>query len=140
MTRKMRDIMSPAPECMASTESVSAAARAMRERGIGTVLVMEDGRLYGLVTDRDITVRVLAEDRDPLATRLGDICSTHLAVLGPDDDVAQAMRLVREQAVRRIPIVADGAPVGVVSIGDLALEADGGGSALSGVSAAPPNI
>jgi CBS domain-containing protein len=139
MTRKMRDIMSPAPECMASTESVSAAARAMRERGIGTVLVMEDGRLYGLVTDRDITVRVLAEDRDPLATRLGDICSTDLAALGPDDDVAQAMRLVREQAVRRIPIVADGAPVGVVSIGDLALAADGG-SALSGVSAAPPNI
>jgi CBS domain-containing protein len=139
MTRKMRDIMSPAPECMDSTESVSAAARAMRERGIGTVLVMEDGRLYGLVTDRDITVRVLAEDRDPLATRLGDICSTHLAALGPDDDVALAMRLVREQAVRRIPIVADGAPVGVVSIGDLALAADGG-SALSGVSAAPPNI
>jgi CBS domain-containing protein len=139
MTRKMRDIMSPALECMASTESVSAAARAMRERGIGTVLVMEDGGLYGLVTDRDITVRVLAEDRDPLATRLRDICSTDLTVLGPDDDVAQATRLVRERAVRRIPIVADGTPVGVVSIGDLALEADGS-SALSGVSAAPPNI
>ncbi len=139
MTRTMRDIMSPAPECMAFTESVSAAARAMRERGIGTVLVIEEGRLYGLITDRDITVRVLAEDRDPMATRLGDICSTDLAVLGPDDDFARAIRLVRERAVRRIPIVADGAPVGVVSIGDLALEADGG-SALSGVSAAPPNI
>jgi len=139
MTRKMRDIMSPAPECMASTESVSAAARAMRERGIGTVLVMEDGRLYGVVTDRDITVRVLAEDRDPLATRLGEICSADLAVLGPDDDVAQAIRLVKEQAVRRIPIVADGTPVGVVSIGDLALEADGS-AALSGVSAAQPTI
>jgi CBS domain-containing protein len=139
MTRKMRDIMSPAPECMASTESVSAAARAMRERGIGTVLVMEDGRLYGVVTDRDIIVRVLAEDRDPLATRLGEICSADLAVLGPDDDVAQAIRLVKEQAVRRIPIVADGTPVGVVSIGDLALEADGS-AALSGVSAAQPTI
>jgi CBS domain-containing protein len=139
VTRKMRDIMSPAPECMASTESVSAAARAMRERGIGTVLVMEDGRLYGLVTDRDITVRVLAEDRDPLATCLGDICSTDLTVLGPDDDFAQAIRLVRERAVRRIPIVADGTPVGVVALGDLALEADGA-SALSGVSAAPPNL
>jgi CBS domain-containing protein len=138
MTRKMRDIMSAAPECMVATESVSAGARAMRERGIGTVLVMEDGRLYGLVTDRDITVRVLAEDRDPMATRLGDICSTDLVVLGPDDDVAQATRLVRERAVRRIPIVADGTPVGVVSIGDLALEADGS-AALSGVSAAPPD-
>ena len=139
MTRKMRDIMSPAPECMPSTESASAAARAMREQGIGTVLVMEDGRLYGLVTDRDITVRVLAEDRDPVATRLRDICSTELAVLGPDDDLARAIQLVRERAVRRIPIVADSTPVGVVSIGDLALEADGS-SALSGASAAPPNI
>ena len=106
---------------------------------MGTVLVMEDGRLYGLLTDRDITVRVLAEDRDPLATRLGDICSTDLVVLGPDDDVAQATRLVRERAVRRIPIVANGTPVGVVSIGDLALEADGS-FAFSGASAPPPRI
>jgi CBS domain-containing protein len=138
MTRKMRDIMSPAPVCMASTESVSAAALAMREHGIGTALVLADDRLYGLVTDRDIVVRVLAENRDPLATRIGDICSTDLAVLGPDDDFAQATRLVRERAVRRIPIVQDGVPVGVVSIGDLALESDER-SALSGISSAPPN-
>src|ERR1700691_4503765 len=122
--RKMRDIMSPAPICMASGESVSAAAKAMKEHGIGTVLVLSDGRLSGLVTDRDITVRVLAEDRDPLTTRVGDICSGELAVLSPDDDVEQAGRLVRERAIRRIPIMEDDPPVGVVSIGDLALEQD----------------
>jgi CBS domain-containing protein len=138
MAAKMRDIMSSAPVCMASTESVSAAALAMREHGIGTAFVLSDGRLYGLVTDRDIVVRVLAENRDPLATRIGDICSTDLAVLGPDDDFAQATRLFRERAVRRIPIVEDGMPVGVVSIGDLALESDQR-SALSGISSAPPN-
>ena len=138
MTRKMRDIMSPAPVCMAPGESVSAAAQAMRQHGIGTVLVLADGRLSGLVTDRDITVRVLAEDRDPRTTTIGDICSAELAVLGPDDDVAQAARLVRERAVRRIPVLADGRPVGIVSIGDLALEEDPT-SALSGVSSAPPN-
>ena len=138
MARKMRDIMSPAPVCMAPGESVFAAAKAMKQHGIGTVLVLTDGRLSGLVTDRDITVRVLAENRDPLTTRIGDICSSELAVLGPDDDVEQATRLVRERAVRRIPVLADGIPVGVVSIGDLALDKDAT-SALSGVSSAPPN-
>jgi len=138
MATKMRDIMSPAPVSMAATEPVSAAAKAMKEHGIGTVLIMAGGRLSGLVTDRDIAVRVLAEDRDPLTTSVGDICSTDLAVLGPDDDVERAARLVRERAVRRIPVVLDGTPVGVVSIGDLALLTDET-SALCQVSAAPPN-
>ena len=138
MTTKMRDIMSTAPVCMAPGESVSAAAKAMKQHGIGTVLLLTDGNLSGLVTDRDITVRVLAENRDPLTTRIGDICSRELAVLGPDDDVQQAARLVRERAVRRSPVLQDGTPVGLVSIGDLALEKDAK-SALCGVSAAPPN-
>ena len=134
----MRDIMSPAPVCMAPGESVSAAARAMRQHGIGTVLVLTDGRLSGLVTDRDITVRVLAEDRDPRTTTIGDICSAELVVLSPDDDVEQATRLIRERAVRRIPVLLDGTPVGVVSIGDLALEKDPT-SAPSGLPSAEPN-
>jgi CBS domain-containing protein len=138
MAKKLRDIMSPAPVCMAATESVSAAAKAMKEHGIGTVLVVTDGRLGGLVTDRDIAIRVLAEHRDPLTTRIGDICSPELAVLGPDEDVEQAVRLMRERAVRRIPIVQDGTPVGMVSIGDLALAKDER-SAVSNASAAPPN-
>jgi CBS domain-containing protein len=135
---KMRDIVSPGPICMPPGESVSAAAQAMKQHGIGMVLVLADGRLSGLVTDRDIAVRVLAADRDPRTTRIGDICSAELAVLGPDDDVETATRLVRERAVRRIPVLQDGTPVGVVSIGDLALETDAT-SALSGISAAPPN-
>jgi len=137
MTRKMRDIMSPAPVCMASGESVSAAARAMKEHGTGTVLVLSDGQLSGLVTDRDIMVRVLAEDRDPDTTRVGEICSGELATLGPDDSEAQAVRLVRERAVRRIPVLADGAAVGVVYAGDLAA---GRGERLASprVPSAPP--
>jgi CBS domain-containing protein len=136
--RKMRDIMSAAPVCMAPGESVSDAAKAMKRHGTGTVLVLTDGRLSGLVTDRDITVRVLAESRDPRTTRIGDICSGELVVLGPDDNMAEATRLVRERAVRRIPVLRDGTPVGVVSIGDLALEKNAT-SGRSGVSPAPPN-
>jgi CBS domain-containing protein len=134
MTRKVREIMSAAPVCMAASESVSAAAKAMKERGIGTVLVLSGGRLAGLVTDRDIAIRVLAENREPLTTRLGDICSSELTVLSPDDAVETATRIVRDRAVRRLPVMADGIPVGMVSIGDLALDKDEQ-SALSQISA-----
>ena len=134
--RKVRDIMSAAPVCMAPGESVSAAARAMKQHGIGTVLVLTDGRFSGLVTDRDITVRVLAEGRDPRTTRIGDISDGELVVLDPDDDLAQAARLIRDRAVRRIPVLRNGIPVGVLSVGDLALEKDAT-SVLSGVSSAP---
>jgi CBS domain-containing protein len=137
MARKLRDIMSPAPVSLPATETAAAAARAMKEHGVGTVLVSIDGQLAGLLTDRDITVRVLAEDRDPQLTCIGDICSTTVATLGPDDDIEAAARLVRDRAVRRIPVVRDGVPVGVVSIGDLALDRDQR-SALPGVFAAPP--
>src|ERR1700750_945932 len=119
--RKMRDIMSAPPVCMAPGESVSAAAMAMKRHGIGTVLVQTGGRLSGLITDRDITVRGLAENRDPRTTRIGDICSSEPGWLGPDDDGHEAARLVRERAVRRIPVLQDGTPVGVVSIADLAM-------------------
>ena len=118
--RKVRDIMSAPPVCMAPGVSVSAAARAMKQHGAGTVLVLAGGRPSGLLTDRDITVRVLAEDRDPAVTSIGDICGGELVVIGPDDDVAEAARLVRERAVRRIPVLADGVAVGVVHCGDLA--------------------
>jgi len=138
VTRKLRDIMSPAPACLASTETVLAAARAMKERGVGTVLVLAAGQLSGLVTDRDITVRVLAENLDPATTRIGEICSTETAALGPDDDVDQAARLVRERVVRRIPVLQDGIPVGVVSVGDLALH-EGEGAAPCGAQAASPD-
>jgi CBS domain-containing protein len=138
MAKKIREIMSPAPVSLAATEPVSAAARAMKDHGVGTVLVLADGKLTGLVTDRDITIRVLADNRDPQATTLGDICSSDLAVLGPDDDVNQATRLVHDRAVRRIPVVEDGVPVGIVSIGDLAPDKDDR-PALSDVCAARPS-
>ena len=123
MTRKLRDIMSSAPACLVSTETVLVAARAMRERGVGTVLVLTDGQVSGLVTDRDIAIRVLAENRDPATTLIGEICCHEVAALGPDDDVNQAARLVRERVVRRIPVLQDGIPVGVVAVGDLTPEA-----------------
>jgi CBS domain-containing protein len=124
MTKKLRDIMSAAPVYMAPGQSALAAARAMKRHATGTVLVLSDGQLRGLVTDRDIAVRVLAENRDPRTTLIGDLCGGKVSTLGPDDDLDAARRIVREYAVRRIPVLKDGVPVGVVSAGDLALAAD----------------
>lgn len=135
---KIREVMTPAPVTVASTDMVTVAASAMKEHGIGAVPVITDGRLTGILTDRDIAIRVLAEDLDPSSTRVGDVCSTELAAISMDDDVDQAIRLIRERAVRRVPVIDDGVPVGIISIGDVALTRDER-SALADVSAAPPN-
>jgi CBS domain-containing protein len=138
MPQKIREIMTSSLVTLDAGNSVSDAAKAMKDQEIGDVIVLTDGKMCGLVTDRDLVVRVLAEGRDPDATRLGDVCSRDLACLSPDDSVERAVQLIRERAVRRIPIVEQDRPVGVVSIGDLAMERDER-SALADVSAAPPN-
>jgi len=136
---KIRDVMTPAPVTVASTDMVLSAAKAMKEQGVGVLPVITDGLLTGILTDRDITVRVIAEGRDPASVRVGDVCTADVVVVGLDDDVDEVIRLVRERAVRRVPVVDDGVPMGIVSIGDLALAKDEG-SALADVSSAPPNI
>jgi CBS domain-containing protein len=135
---KIREVMTPAPVAVLSTDTVPMAAMAMKEQDIGAVLVTSDGRLEGILTDRDIAVRVLAAGFDPSATLVGDVCSRHLATVGLDDATDDAVRLMRQRAVRRVPVIDGGAPVGIVSIGDLALSRDQE-SALADISLAPPN-
>lgn len=139
MAQQIRDIMTDSPVTLGSDTTVAQAAEQMRRNGTGDVLVVDGSTLRGIVTDRDIVVRVLAEQRDPARTTLGEICSGELATVRPDDDVARAIEIVRDRAVRRIPVVDNGRPVGIVSIGDLALERDPD-SALADVSAAPTNV
>jgi CBS domain-containing protein len=118
---------------------VREAAETMRANDIGDVVVVDDnGAISGILTDRDIVVRVVAEGRDPRATRIGDIASRELTAVSPDDPVDRAVLLMRERAIRRLPVVDKGKPVGIVSIGDLALDRDPD-SALADISAAPPN-
>lgn len=138
MAQKVSELMTSAPAILSSGQPVSDAARAMREAGIGDVLVVDDGQLKGLVTDRDIVVRVVADGRDPGSTPLGEVCSPDLATVRPDDDADTAVRRMRERSVRRVPVVKDGQPVGVLSIGDMAIERDEG-SALADISAEAPN-
>jgi CBS domain-containing protein len=90
------------------------------------------------VTDRDLVIRGLAENCDPDRTTIGSICSAELCTVAPTDPVDKAVRFMRDRAVRRLPVVDDGQILGVVSIGDLAMELDER-SALAEISAAPPN-
>jgi CBS domain-containing protein len=135
----VRDVMSPCPRTLAPEATLIDAALVMRREDIGDVLVCEEGdRLVGIVTDRDIVVRALAEGRDPIATRVADVCSRDLVTIEPGDSVGGAVRLMREKAIRRIPVTEDGRVVGMLTIGDIAVERDSR-TALADISAAPPN-
>jgi CBS domain-containing protein len=138
MAPTVRDVMTANPVTLPAEAPVLDAAKKMKEADIGDVIVLDGDRICGLVTDRDIVVRVLAEEREPAGTKLGEICSRELATVSPDDDLTQAGDLMRERTVRRVPVVEDGKPVGIVSMGDLALERDPD-SALGEISAAAPN-
>lgn len=139
MAQQVREVMTKDVVALDTSKPVAEAARRMRDGNIGGVLVMDNGRLHGIVTDRDIVVRCVADGGDPSRMTLGAVCSKDLRTLRPDDDVNEAVKLVRENAVRRIPVIGqDGKPVGLVSLGDLAQRLDRE-SALGQVSAAPPN-
>ncbi len=134
----VQEVMTTDPVALDASETVGEAARTMKTEDIGDVIVVQDGQICGVVTDRDIVVRVLAEGRDPNQTQLGEVCSRDVATVSPSDDLTAAGDLMRDRAVRRVPVVENGRPVGIVSIGDLAIERDPD-SALSHISAAPPS-
>src|SRR5262245_31117937 len=138
MDRTIRSVMNSNPTALGPQATVMEAALAMREREIGDVVILEGGRLCGILTDRDIVVRALALGNDPYETRVADICSRQLTTVSPDESVHQAVQLMRQKAIRRLPVEEGGHVVGIVSLGDLAIELDQA-SALGEISAAPPN-
>ena len=137
-TQSVSDVMTGPPFVMDARSTAADAATAMRERDIGDVIVCTDGKLCGIVTDRDLVVRVVAEGKNPSAISLKDICSREITSLEPGASVDDAVELMRERALRRLPVVQGGTPVGILSLGDLAIARDPG-SALADISAAEPN-
>ncbi|MEU9216722.1 CBS domain-containing protein [Streptomyces sp. NPDC048376] len=138
MTQYVRDVMTGDPVTVEPLTSVTAVARLMRDRDLGAVLVTEGDLLRGLVTDRDLVVRSVAEGGDPEQTTVAGACSDDMVTVRSDEELDHAVRLMREHAVRRLPVVDDGRPVGIVSLGDLAMERDQE-SALGDISVARPN-
>jgi CBS domain-containing protein len=137
-TQTVHDVMTRKLTTLPMRASVHDAARAMRDANIGDVLVVDDGNLCGIVTDRDLVIRALAEGREPASTTLADICSEELSTVSPTDSIDHAVQLMRQKALRRLPVVENGHPVGIVSLGDLAQNRDPQ-STLGEISAAPPN-
>jgi CBS domain-containing protein len=121
---QIRDVMSGRPTTCEPQATVVEAARLMASQDVGPIPVVEGERLVGLVTDRDLVVRVLAEARDPQSTTIGDIASTDLVTISPDDSLDQALKLLASHQVRRLPVVEGERLVGVVAQADIARHAE----------------
>ena len=134
---KVRDVMTAEPIVLQQDQSIADAAQAMRDSAVGAVLVVDGDRLCGLVTDRDIVVRAVAEGRPP-GSPVGQVVSPDLIAVSADDAADEAARVMQAHAIRRLPVMDDGRIVGIVSIGDLAVSR-GEDSALADISAAEPN-
>jgi CBS domain-containing protein len=138
LARAISEIMTVAPETVEASAPARDAARAMRDGDLGALLVLDGGDLYGIVTDRDVAIRLVAEDRDPARTTVGDIASRDPTTIESHRPEQEAVALMRERALRRLPVVEAGQPVGILSLGDLAVERDSD-SALADISASDPN-
>ncbi|MFI0795683.1 CBS domain-containing protein [Micromonospora rubida] len=123
---------------MDGNETLTAAAREMRDSAIGDVVVTNGTDVAGIVTDRDITVRGVAEELDPNSTRLNQVTSRDVITVSQYDDAVAAADLMRTYAVRRLPVIDDGRLVGLISMGDLAVEREPQ-SVLADISADDPN-
>jgi CBS domain-containing protein len=131
------DVMMPDPITCPADAEVQEAARLMRDRDIGDVVVVDGQRIRGIVTDRDLVVRGLAAGFSP-STHLSDVLSERVVTVEPGEGADRAAQIMREHAVRRLPVVQGDRLVGIVSIGDLAIARDPK-SALADISAAPGN-
>ncbi|SCL65886.1 CBS domain-containing protein [Micromonospora peucetia] len=123
---------------MDGNDTLTAAAQEMRDSAIGDVVVTDGDRVIGIVTDRDIAVRGVAENMDPNATPLNRITSKDVITVSQYDDAVAAADLMRTYAVRRLPVIDDGRLIGLVSMGDLAVEREPQ-SVLADISADEPN-
>lgn len=138
MARIVEELMTRDPRTVNADDTVVEAARIMRDSDIGDVVVMDGGQVNGIVTDRDIVVRGVAEGRGSDAAQVRDVCTTGVETIDPDASVDDALRLMREHDIRRLPVTRDGRPVGILSLGDLAVEREPE-STLADISAASPD-
>ena len=137
MTDTIRDVMTGDPKTVEASATVEEVAKLMADNDIGNVLIVENGDVQGIITDRDIVVRVIAKGNGGDAS-VREAASTEVETLSPDDSIGDAIKKMEQADVRRLPVVEDGDPVGVVTLGDLAKAKDQD-SALADISSASPN-
>ena len=137
MVQTVADVMTPAPTAVDLSDTIQAAAQAMASQDVGALVVQSESKTVGIITDRDLVVRGLAEG---LGTEspVRQVASEQLVTVGPSDPVETAVEVMRAAAVRRVPVMDGDVAVGIVSIGDLAVTRDPS-SALADISEAEPN-
>lgn len=142
-TRKVRDVMTANPAAVTQKDSVRDAARIMKEQDTGVVPVCDDRRIVGLITDRDIVVRLIAEGRDAVNATVSEVMSKSIRTVREDATVDEVLGLMSSAEVRRVPVVNDNQElVGIVSLGDVSVgtNKDGKvGQTVEEISSAPPN-
>ena len=116
----IRDVMTPNPRTVTPQDSIQNAARIMRDSDIGDAVVMDGGQVAGIVTDRDIVVRGVAEGIDAQSATVSEVCTTGIETIEPEASVDEALSRMREKDIRRLPVAKNGRPVGIISLGDLA--------------------
>lgn len=121
--REVRELMTARPEGVRTTDTLQEAARLMKENDIGDVLVEDEkGLLIGIITDRDIAVRATAEGADPKTAKVAGNYTMGMTALAPTDSVQDALRQMRANDVRRLPVLEGGKAIGIVSLGDISVE------------------
>jgi CBS domain-containing protein len=140
--RRVRDVMTSNPECVTEKDSLRDAARIMKSADTGVVPVVDGKKVIGLVTDRDIVVRVIADGKDPMKASVRDAMTTGVRTVKEDMPLDQVLDLMSNAQIRRVPVVnASNEIIGIVSVGDLTEQASRGevGEAVKEISQAPPN-
>ncbi len=121
MAQSIRELMTENPRTAQPDQPIAEVAKIMRDEDTGVVPVVEGERLTGMITDRDITIRVVAEGKDPQSTKVRDVASSDLVTVDPQQNLDEALRLMAQHQVRRLPVVEeDGRLVGVVAQADVA--------------------
>ena len=125
MAKKARDIMTGSPECVNENDSITDASKKLAKLDIGAMPICgEDNRLKGMLTDRDITIKVLAEDRDPSSTTAGELAQGKPVTIGADDSIDEAITTMADNKVRRLPVIDGQELIGIISQADIANNVD----------------
>lgn len=120
MSATVKDVMTPSPTSIGSGEMVVEAARRMVAEDVGSLPVVSEEQLVGMVTDRDLVVHVLAKDLDPHKVPIADVCSENPVTASPDESLDDALQRMAKDQVRRLPVVSDGRLVGILAQADVA--------------------
>src|SRR5919107_1497553 len=142
MAKKARDIMSPDCTCIGEHDSVLDAARKLRDLDVGAMPICgDDNRLKGMITDRDIVVKCIADGKDPSSTKVSELAEGKPVTIGADDSVEETLRTMKQYGVRRLPVIDGHDLVGIVSQADVArnLPEDKLGDLVEAISSAPPS-